>query len=98
MIQNAETLESLAGKISEHSQAIASFLSSQNLPAPTLSAENVAEYPQAPELQGHRLMLMELLMDMLHLTMSGSEFLFIQSLVVRNSLPKSPIKRNELTK
>jgi hypothetical protein len=82
MAQSQETLDSLATKIAHHAKGISSYLSDHGLLAPSFAADNAAEYPQVPEVQGARLMLIESLMDMLHLAMGGSEYIFTQSMVV----------------
>lgn len=86
MSQSRETLDSLASKISDQSKAITTYLSANGLRAPSFEGNNVAEYPPIPEVQEARLMLIESLMDMLHLAMGGSEYIFIQTMVVRRFL------------
>ncbi|KIM99411.1 hypothetical protein OIDMADRAFT_20024 [Oidiodendron maius Zn] len=61
---------------------ISSYLSGHGLRAPSFAADNAVEYPAVADIQRARLALAESLMDMLHLAIGGSEFIFTQSMVV----------------
>jgi hypothetical protein len=88
--QSQETLDSLATKVAHHARTIGSYLSDHNLVAPSFAADNAAEYPHVPEVQGARLVLIESLMDMLHLAVGGSEYIATQSMVVCRLPSRSP--------
>jgi hypothetical protein len=80
MASQQATLESLAGNIAELTKSITSYLKAEGLPAPSFAADAPAEYPAAPEITGPRLMLVQALMDMLHLAMGSKDFVLMQSL------------------
>jgi hypothetical protein len=87
MAQSQETLGSLSAKIAHHANVITSYLSDDGLQAPSFAADNAVEYPAVADIQRARLALTESLMDMLHLAIGGSEFIFTQSMVVCRSPP-----------
>jgi len=65
-------LESLAAKAVELSGLITSSMKSQGFKIPSL-APDCPNYPQNPEIQGPRMMLLATLWDMLYLTMGPLE-------------------------
>ena len=82
MAQSQDTLNNLASRVAHHARAISSYINDHGLIAPSFAADNVAEYPKVPEVQGARLELIESLIDMLHLAIGGSEYIVTQSMVV----------------
>ncbi|KAF2102402.1 putative O-methyltransferase [Rhizodiscina lignyota] len=80
------TLLELSSKISEIARSMSSYMETKNWPAPSFAASSVESYPQAPELHSARMMLIETLMDMLHLAISPSEFLFWHALTTKHDV------------
>jgi hypothetical protein len=76
------TLTEMAGKINELANNIDGYMKEKELRAPTFAADSVESYPEALELQGVRMSLIETLTEMLHLAISPSEYLLWHSLTV----------------
>lgn len=71
------TLQGLAVRALELSKDMTSFMEANKLTAPSFAA-NSPDYPQAPELQGPRLELLSVAMDLYQLALGASQFIFLK--------------------
>lgn len=82
MSNKQETLDSLAAKVGELTNAVTSYLRSEGLPPLSFAADSDAQYPVAKELTEPRLKLIGVLSDMLHLARGGRDFIFLECVTV----------------
>ncbi|KAK1756733.1 O-methyltransferase-domain-containing protein [Echria macrotheca] len=85
-MSDQETLESLAAKVGELTNAVASRMKSQGLLPLSFAASSSAEYPMATELAGPRFKLIEVLTDMLHLAKGGKDVILSDGLAGQHNL------------
>ncbi|KAL1840070.1 hypothetical protein VTK73DRAFT_3857 [Phialemonium thermophilum] len=80
-----ETLDELAARVVDLTGRITSYLTAQGLPQPSFARDGgLEEYPEAPQVKGPRMRLIETLWDMLHLAMGGKDYVFMNSIVPHN--------------
>ncbi|KAF1808284.1 S-adenosyl-L-methionine-dependent methyltransferase [Eremomyces bilateralis CBS 781.70] len=80
------SLVELASKVTEMATAVTSHMNSVNAPLPSLDKDGLHPYPPSPEVQGPRMMLIESLMDMLHVAIGPVEFQFWHSLTLKHDM------------
>ncbi len=82
MPYSTSLLSELSDKISNNASAIEKYLIEKGEPSPSFDVNARAQFPNAPELQGPRLQLMEAAMDIFNLVSGPGEYLTWQSLCV----------------
>lgn len=97
-MSDQETLESLAAKVGELTNAVTSCMKSLGLPPVSFAAGSSAEYPMAMELTGPRSKLVEALTDMLHLAKGGKDVILYDSLAVRTPSQRKSLSAEHTTR
>ncbi|OAA66910.1 O-methyltransferase, family 2 [Niveomyces insectorum RCEF 264] len=74
MAQPQPTLQSLAQKITEATNALASYLAANDLPAPSFDENGPEDHPKAPEFQIVRGQLLDAMTDLHHLVSGPTDY------------------------